>query len=66
MSFYDIPKHMLTSLSIDEMLLPIYMNWFTNFRDLSLRMEMALFLFKTHVLCFIGIYIEGNASSCLP
>ena len=32
---------MLTSLSVDEILLLRYMNWFTNFRGLPLKVEMA-------------------------
>ena len=40
----SIAVRMLTSLSIDEILLPRYVNWSTNFRVLPLRMEMALFV----------------------
>ena len=36
-------KCMLTSFSVDEMLLPKYRNWFTNFRGLHLRVEVAPF-----------------------
>ena len=42
-------KHMLTSLSADEMLLLRYVNWFANVRDLPLRIEMASIFLKTHV-----------------
>ena len=44
---------MLTSLSVDEMLLLRYINWSVNFRDLP------LWVFKTYKLSFIYIYIEA-------
>ena len=34
-------KHMLTSLSVDEILLLSYVDWYTNFRSLPTKMEMA-------------------------
>ena len=37
---------MVTSISVDEMFLPRYMNTSTNFRGLPLKMEMALFCWK--------------------
>ena len=37
---------MMISLSVDEMFLPRYMNWSTNFRDLSLKGEMIAFWLK--------------------
>ena len=37
---------MLTSLSVDKMLLQRYVNWSTNFRGFPLRREMAAFCFK--------------------
>ena len=39
-------KHMLMSFSVDVMLLPRYMNWSTNFRDLPLRVVMPPFCLK--------------------
>ena len=33
--------HMLTSLSFDEILLPRYLKWSTNFRDLSFNVVMV-------------------------
>ena len=36
-AFHAFTWCMLTSLSVDEMLLPRYMNWSTYFRDLPLR-----------------------------
>ena len=55
-------RHILTSLSVDEMLLPRYMS--TNFRGLPFRVEMAPFRLK-HVLRFDYIHVEANASCCL-
>ena len=43
-SFYTLLTRMLISLSIDEMLLPRYVYWSANFRGLSIRVKMALFL----------------------
>ena len=37
---------MLTSLSVDEILLPRYVNWSTNFRGLLFNDEMAPSCFK--------------------
>ena len=39
-------RHMLTPLSVNEMLLPRYMNWSTNSRGLPLRVEMVPFYLK--------------------
>ena len=44
MAFYIFAWHILTSLSVDEILQPRYVNWSTNFKDLPLRVEMALFV----------------------
>ena len=38
---YALPMHMLTSLSVDEILLARYVNWSTYFRGLPLDEEMA-------------------------
>ena len=38
--------HMMTSLSVDEILLPIYMNRSTNFKGLPFNEEMVPSLFK--------------------
>ena len=51
-AFHPFAKHMLASLSVDEMLLLRYMNW-------SIKMKMAPFCLK-HVLCFIGIHAKAN------
>ena len=49
----------LTSLSIDEMLLLRYANWFTNFRGLPLKVEMAPYLECKN------LHVEANTSSYL-
>ena len=49
------------SLSVNKTLLPRYVNLFTHFRCSPLIVEMS-FCLKKHVLCFIYIYIEVNAS----
>ena len=41
LSVLAFPMHMLTSLSVDEILLLRYMNWFTNLRGLASKEEMA-------------------------
>ena len=60
--FLAFARRMLTSLSVDGMLLLRYWNWCTNFRVLSLKVKITSFLFKTHVLYFTGIHVEANAS----
>ena len=35
--FHAFDRNMLTSLSVDEMLLPRYVNWLTNFRSFKLK-----------------------------
>ena len=37
---HAFPIPMLTSLAVDEILLPRYVNWFTNFKSLSFDVEM--------------------------
>ena len=62
-AFHSFARRVLTSLSVDEMLLLRYGNYSTNFTSLALRMKTALFLAETH--CFISIHIEDNVSYCL-
>ena len=51
-------RHMLTLLSVDEILLPRYVNWFTNFRGLPLKVEMAFCACVCVCVCmYIYIYI---------
>ena len=40
---HAFPMHMMTLLSVDEILLPRYVNCSTNFRGWSLKMKMVLF-----------------------
>ena len=63
-TLHDFPMHMLTSLFIDEILLPSYVNLFINFRGFSFREKMISSLNK-HELSFIYIHIETNMSCCL-
>ena len=46
MAVHTFTRHMLTSLSVDEILLLWYVNLSTNFRGLPLKMEMAPSLLK--------------------
>ena len=45
-TFHAFARHMLTSLLVDEMLLPKYVNWSTNLRGLPFRVKMILFCLK--------------------
>ena len=56
---HALPLHMLTSFSVDKILLPKYMNWFTNFR--GIWKEDGTILIKTHE--FRSIWV--HASYCL-
>ena len=56
---YAFTRHILTSLSVDEMLLPRYMNLSTNFRGLPFRVEMTPSWLKLRFVC---IHVEANAS----
>ena len=60
---YVFTRCMVTSLFVDKILLLRYMNWPTDLRGLSFKMEMAPFGLR-HMNCFIGIYIEVSASCC--
>ena len=66
-----IARLILTSLSVDEKLLPRYVNLFTNFRGLSLTVKMApsglkhmycvlFFLFCFVLFCFILRSSQGQ------
>ena len=60
---YAFARQMLTSLSVDKILLLRCVNWSTNFRSLPVTAEMAPCL--KHTDCFIGIHVDANASCCL-
>ena len=57
--------HMLTSLSVDEILLLRYVNLSINFSGLPLQVVGRSFLFRINELCFIWIHVADNASRCL-
>ena len=57
---HTFASHILTSLSVDETLLPKYLNLSTNFRGPPLRLEMAPFRLK-HELLFVCVHVEANA-----
>ena len=48
--FLTFARRMLTSLSADEMLLPMDVNWFTNLRGLRLTVETAPFYLEHKLL----------------
>ena len=54
-----LPMSVLTWLSVDEILLLRYVNWFTNFNGLSFNDDIIFI--KTHELCFIWFHEEINA-----
>ena len=49
------PLRMLTSLSVDEILLPKYVKWSANFRCLLFNVEMALYIYI--YILYIIIYL---------
>ena len=57
-------SRILISLSVDDTLLPWYVNLSTNVRG-TFRVEMASFSIKTYVLYFVCIHAEADASCCL-
>ena len=63
---YVFARHILTSLSVDEIRLTRYVNLSTNFRRPSFRMEMApsrlRHMFSVYFYC---IHMKTNVSSCL-
>ena len=42
-ALHALPISMLTSFLVDEILLPRYMDWSTNFKDLSINEEIVWF-----------------------
>ena len=55
---YGFPMCTLTLISVDEILLPKYVEWSTNFRGLPYYPYMTLFGFKILELCFIWDHAE--------
>ena len=62
-AFHTFAKRILTSLSFDKILLPRYVNWSTNFRDLPFKMEIALFLLKTYLLLALVYVVWDSAGN---
>ena len=44
-AFHSFDMWVLTSLSVDEMLVPRHVNGSTSFRDLPLRVDMAFYIY---------------------
>ena len=63
-AFHTFARPTLTSLSVDKMLQLRYVNRATNFRGLFFTVGISPFHLKIHVLYFICIHIEDNASCC--
>ena len=57
-------RHIVTWLSVDEIFLPRYANWSTDFRGLPLKVEISLHL-KHINICFICVYMVANVFYCL-
>ena len=57
-------RYMLISLSVDEILLPRYVNLSTNFRDLPINVQITPSCLK-HWNSFICVHVEANASYSL-
>ena len=58
---YDFSLRMFTLVSVDEILLPSYVNLSNNFRDLPFNVEMARFYFKQ----MNSVLFEANTAGCL-
>ena len=61
---YSFARLMLTSLSVDEILLPRYVYLSINFRGLLLRIEMASCRLKLMNPVFVCLFLFFNASCC--
>ena len=61
-AFHALARHMLTLPSVDEIFLPMYMNWSTNFRGLPLEVETATSGIKHLNSCF---HVRDSTSCCL-
>ena len=53
-------RHVLKSISLDEMLLPRYVN---QIQRTDIKRGDVFFLIKTYVLHFVRIHVEANASA---
>ena len=62
---HTFARHMLTSLSVDEILLPRYVNLSSNFRGLLLKVEMApCHLKHTNSLLFAFMQMQMPPAAC--
>ena len=57
--------HVLTLLSIDEMLLPRYANWSANFRGLPLKVKMIPFYLHSYRGQCLSLFDLGHAVGIL-
>ena len=64
MAAHAFASDILMLFSVDEMLLPRYVNLSINFRESPFSVEMSSFLLK-HVLRFDCTDMEVNATCCL-
>ena len=60
-AIHAFPMYILTLLSVDEILLPRYVNWSINFKDLQSSVEMASFCLKHSTL----FYLSSRTGQCL-
>ena len=62
---HTFSRCMLTSLSVDEILLPRYQNWAANFRDLSLLVAIAPSSSNAWTFVCVCVYVEDTTSCSL-
>ena len=55
----------ITLYSVDEIMLPMYINWFINFRGFSFNEELVPFWVKLRKNCFIKFHMDTNDAWCL-
>ena len=55
---HTFARCMVILLSVDEILLPRYVNWSTNFKGLPINMEMAPSCFKVHELYLCLCWVQ--------
>ena len=65
MEVHAIARHILTSLSVDETLLPRYMKLSINFWGTPFRVEIAPFHLRHMYSFFVCVHVETNAACCL-
>ena len=58
--FHIFSRCIKISFSVDEMLLPRYVKWSTNFRVLLLRVEMVPFLSVYNAYNLFCVHVEDN------